>query len=117
MKRILFIDDDEDLLAAMKIFLRQQGYETAVTTSCREGLEILRSFQPDLILMDINVGSDDGRLVCRQIKEQADFEHIPVILISANDTALRTYRDYRADNFIHKPFDLSDLSKTLSKYV
>lgn len=117
MKRILFVDDDEDLLVAIKIFLGQQGYKTAVTTSCREGLEILRTFQPDLILMDINVGSDDGRLICRQIKEQADFEHIPVILISANDAALRTYRDYRADNFILKPFELSELSETLREYI
>src|SRR5579871_2143380 len=97
MKRILFVDDDVDLLAAMKILLRREGYEVAVTTSCNEGLDILANFRPDLILLDINVGNEDGRLMCRQIKEQAEYEHIPVILISANDEALETYRDYSAD--------------------
>lgn len=117
MKRILFVDDDVDLLAAMKIFLRQEGYEVAVTTSCKEGLEILRTFQPDLIILDINVGNEDGRIMCRQIKQQAEYEHIPVILISANDEALATYREYRADNAVSKPFDLSGLVNTLGTYL
>src|SRR5579872_5315306 len=80
-KRILFVDDDEDLLAAMKNILRQQGYEVAVATSCSEGLGMLETFHPDLILLDINIGSEDGRLMCRQIKEQSVYEHIPVILV------------------------------------
>lgn len=116
MKRILFVDDDEDLLAALKIFFRKQGYDVAVTTFCSEGLKILETFHPDLILLDINVGSQDGRLMCRQIKEQAAYEHIPVILISANGDALRDYHRYGADDFIAKPFDLSDLEETLCDY-
>ena len=117
MKKILFVDDDVDLLAAIKIRLRQKGFEVAVTTSCNEGLEILRTFNPDLILLDVNVGDEDGRLMCRQIKEQAEYEHIPVILVSANVEAQKTYRDYRADNFISKPFDFSGLFDTLSLYL
>lgn len=116
MKRILFVDDDEDLLTAMKIFFRHQGYEVAVTTSCSEGLKILETFHPHLILLDINVGSEDGRLMCRQIKEQAEYEHIPVILTSANDDALRDFHHYGADDFIVKPFDLSDVEETLGEY-
>lgn len=117
MKRILFVDDDEDLLAAMKIFLQQQGYEVRVTTSCSEGLNILETFHPDLILLDINVGSEDGRLMCRQIKDQAKYEHIPVILISANDDALTTYSHYGADECIVKPFDPLDLAATLKVHL
>lgn len=117
MKRILFVDDDKDLLATMKVLLRKKGYEVAVTTSCKEGLEILQAFHPDLILLDINVGDDDGRLVCRQIKEQAEYVHIPVILVSANHEALMTYRDYRADNAIVKPFKVQGLVETLHIYL
>jgi DNA-binding response OmpR family regulator len=117
MKRILFVDDDVDLLAAMKIFLQQQGYEVAVTTSCSEGLKIFETFHPHLILLDINVGGEDGRLMCRQIKEEAEYEHIPVILISANDDALTTYDHYGADDFIVKPFDPFDLAETLHVHL
>ena|ERR1700744_5007840 len=117
MKRILFVDDDVDLLLTVKALLGRKGFEVATTTSCKEALEILRAFQPDLILLDINVGDDDGRLVCRQIKEQAAYAHVPVILVSANDEALRTYRDYRADSVVKKPFDFSELVESLNVYL
>jgi DNA-binding response OmpR family regulator len=117
MKRILYVDDDIDLLEAMKIYLRKKGFDLAVTTTCEEGLEILRAFNPDLILLDVNVGGEDGRIMCRHIKEQAEYEHIPVILISAYDDALRTYRDYRADNFVGKPFEFSGLMDKLNVYL
>jgi len=113
----MYVDDEVDLLEAMKIFLRRKGFEVSVTTSCSEGLEILRTFDPDLILLDINVGSEDGRLMCRQIKAQAEYEHIPVILISAYDDALKTYRDYGADGFVGKPFEFSELMDTLNVYL
>src|SRR5579863_8269455 len=117
MKRVLFVDDDVDLLAATKTFLRKQGFDVATTTSCKEGLEILQAFQPDLVLLDINVGDEDGRLMCLRIKEQAEYEHVPVILMSANHEALTTYRDYRADNFLNKPFELSGMLNALKVYV
>jgi CheY-like chemotaxis protein len=56
MKKIMVVDDDKDLLVVMKGFLRRAGYDVVVTTSCNEGLEILASFKPDLIFIDVNVG-------------------------------------------------------------
>jgi DNA-binding response OmpR family regulator len=117
MKRILYVDDDVDLLNAMKMFLRRKGFEVEVSTSCKEGLEKLRTFHPDLILLDINVGDEDGRLMCRQIKQEANYAHIPVILVSGNNGALKTYREYGADHFIEKPFDLPDLIGTLNSFL
>ncbi len=113
----MYVDDEVDLLEAMKIFLRRKGFEVRVTTSCSEGLEILRTFNPDLILLDVNVGSEDGRVMCRQIKAQAEYKHIPVILISAYDDALKTYRDYGADSFVGKPFEFSELMDTMNVYL
>ena len=56
MKKIMVVDDEKDLLAVVKGFLKKAGYDVAVTTSCDEGLNILQSFKPDIIYMDINVG-------------------------------------------------------------
>jgi DNA-binding response OmpR family regulator len=117
MKKIMVVDDDKDLLANMKAFLRKEGYEVAVTTSCDEGSEILHSFQPDLIFLDINVGDDDGREMCKKIKAQAEYEHVPVILISANHEALKLYKDCGANSFINKPFPLSSVGNTVRDYL
>ena len=113
----MVVDDDKDLLANMKAFIKRQGYEVAVTTSCEEGLDILRTFQPDLIFMDINVGEDDGREMCRQIKAQAEYEYIPIIMISANHEDLMLYQDYGANDFMNKPFQLSMIADCIGRYL
>jgi DNA-binding response OmpR family regulator len=109
MKKIMVVDDEKDFLALIKGYLKRAGYDVAVTTSCDEGLNILNSFKPDLIYMDINVGTEDGRVMCKQIKSMAEHKHIPIILISANDDALNTYKEYQADSILKKPFQPSEL--------
>jgi DNA-binding response OmpR family regulator len=117
MNKILVVDDDVDLLTNMKSFLKKQGYEVAVTTSCKEGTEILLSFQPDLILLDVNVGDEDGRDMCRLIKNQAKYKHIPVLLISARHEELMLYDQCGASAFLKKPFELPVLADTLRSYL
>jgi CheY-like chemotaxis protein len=117
MKKIMVVDDDKDLLANMKAFISRQGYDVAVTTSCDEGMDILRSFQPDMIFLDVNIGEDDGRVMCKKIKAQAEYQHIPVILISANHEALKQHQEYGANSFISKPFPLSGIIDTISHYL
>jgi DNA-binding response OmpR family regulator len=117
MKKILVVDDDEDLLANMKKYLKRQGYEVAVTTSCDEGLQIFNSFKPDSVFLDINVGDQDGREMCLIIKTRAESRHVPVILISANHDDLKLYRDFGADSFVKKPFEFSRLIDTLNAYL
>ncbi len=113
----MVVDDDKDLLVAFKALLKRQGYDVVVTISCEEGLEILSSFKPDLIFLDINVGNDDGRNMCKRINSRAEHKHIPVILISANDEALTTYTEYGAESFLKKPFELVKLANVLSAHV
>jgi len=117
MKKIMVVDDEKDLLALAKGYLKRAGYDVAVTTSCKEGAEILTSFKPNLIFLDINVGSEDGREMCKQIKSLAEHKHIPIILISANDDSLNTYKEYDADSFLKKPFQPSQLLDVAASYL
>lgn len=87
-----------------------------MTKSCNQGLDIFYSFQPDVVLLDINVGDQDGREVCRKIKSQAEYNHIPVILISANHEALKFYVDYGANGILEKPFELIHLLRLIQTY-
>jgi len=109
MKKILVVDDNEDILFMLKSFLHLKGYEVAVSITCKEALGIFYSFQPDLVLLDVNVGEDDGRVMCKQIKSQAEYRHIPVILISANGDGLKAYEEHGASAAIEKPFNLPRL--------
>jgi CheY-like chemotaxis protein len=117
MKKIMVVDDEKDLLAAVKGVFEKAGYDVAVTTSCKEGADILASFKPNLIFLDINVGSEDGREMCKQIKSLAEHKHIPIVLISANDDALRAYKECDADSFLRKPFKPSQLLELAADYL
>jgi len=117
MKKIMVVDDEKDLLALVKGYLTRVGYDVAVTTSCKEGADILASFKPNLIFLDINVGSEDGREMCKQIKSLAEHKHIPIVLISADDDSLKTYKDYDADSFLKKPFQPSQLLDVAASYL
>ena len=117
MKKVLVVDDDTDLLVMMKTLLKRNGYDVRVTISCDEGLEIFYSFKPNLVMLDINVGNDDGREMCKKIKSQAEYQHIPVLLISANHEALQLYSDYGANAAVLKPFELNSLLDLLATHV
>ena len=109
MKKILIVDDDKDLLATLKALFIKNGFDIAVTISCSEGLVIMHTFQPDLIFLDLNVGGEDGRDMCRKIKEDADLKHIPVILISSDHEGLKEYQLYGATSFAQKPLQFTTL--------
>jgi DNA-binding response OmpR family regulator len=117
MKKVLLVDDDIDLLSVMNFFLKKNDYSVRITTSCDEGLEIFYLFQPDLVLMDINVGTQDGREMCKTIKSHAEYQHIPVILISANYDMLGMYRDYGANNILKKPFEVAQLLQIIKAQI
>jgi DNA-binding response OmpR family regulator len=117
MKKIMIVDDDKDLLVALKGFFKKEGYDVAVTTTCKEGSDILASFKPNLIFLDINIGSEDGREMCKQIKSLAEHKHIPIILISANDEALKTFKEYEADLCLKKPIQPRLLLDVVSSYL
>jgi len=117
MDKILIVEDDEDLITLLKSGLSRNGYQVRATISCKEGLEIFYQFLPDLVILDINVGNEDGREMCRQIKASAEFQLIPVIMISANDISLELYKDYGANDILKKPFLLAQIQKLISKYL
>jgi DNA-binding response OmpR family regulator len=117
MKRILIVDDDTDLLRVLKASLGKNGYEVVVTTSCGEGLRIFYEHLPDLVFLDININDQDGRDMCRKIKAHAEYQHIPVILMSANYEALRLYKTYGAIGMIKKPFNVSTILQKSQLYL
>src|SRR3982750_2874216 len=116
-KKILVIDDDEDILVSMKAWFLKQGFLVAVTTTCKEAVSILISFQPDVICLDVNVGDEDGRETCLEIKTQAAYQHIPIILFSANPEYGESFKNWKADAFMEKPFSLRELSSLVQSYI
>ena len=119
MRRILVVDDNEDILEVIKLILEDYNYE--VTTLADGGLlfDKLSENHPDLILLDVMLGKVDGRELCRVIKTQKETMDIPVILISASHQVQERYtiNGVAPDDFLAKPFDISDLLEKIEANV
>ena len=102
--RILVIDDDREMRVSLAHLLDSSGYETTLAKSGREGLDILQSETPDVILSDVRMPEMDGLEF--QIKAR-EITHVPVILISAHGDipmAVSALQD-GAYSFVEKPFE------------
>lgn len=103
-KKILVVDDQEDMLYMMKTILLKNGFEV-ITDSTGDVLELIREgIHPDLIILDINLGEKDGGDICYSLKSKAETKHIPIILVSAVMDLLQISGDCGAEDYLAKPF-------------
>ena len=113
-KRILLVDDEPGIRAALKMVL-EPGYETIAASSAQEGLQALRRESPNLVLLDIVMPGEDGLEFLEAIRaEQPD---VPVIMLSALNalkTAVEAMKRGAAD-YLTKPFDAEELRLKVSK--
>ena len=104
MKRVLVIDDNIDLLTVVQLILSAEGYKVLSFSKWREGFNSIVSFEPELIMMEVHLGTADGRNLAKQLKYQADTKHIPIILFSTTHAVIDNLVECQADGFIGKPF-------------
>ena len=105
MKYIIYVVDDSiDFLEVFSSILRRNRFHPVVVDSQNLLFENLQTMSPDLFLIDVKFGYNDGRALCRNLKLKYGLKDIPIILISANHESLLDYEEYLADDFIEKPF-------------
>lgn len=107
-EKILIVEDDRHIVALVRYILEREGYEVAVARDGVEGLEIVKEFDPDLIVLDLNMPRMDGVEVCRRVKAERDSV---VIFLTVHAERTAVARGFRAgaDDYVVKPFELDDL--------
>lgn len=113
MKKILVVDDDEDILYVVTELLTSYGFDVQ-THSTGNVSEIVKWNNPNLILLDICFFGKFGTEICKELKEQYT---IPIILFSADVKQGREFAEYNADAFVQKPFDIKQLVDTINLHV
>jgi twitching motility two-component system response regulator PilG len=110
-KRILVVDDDENILNLEKTILEQKGFDVTTAAGGSQALAILADHAFDLILLDVMMPEVDGFTVCRKIKEDARLKDIPVIFLTAKGggEALAEGFESGAVMYINKPFTANKL--------
>lgn len=115
-KKVMVAEDDEGILGVLTTILEMYGYEVMVAKD-ETSLQNMKLNLPDLILLDVWMGSSDGRKICRFLKEQKSTKHIPVIMVSATRDLDRSARLSGADDYLEKPFDMEDLINKVKKLI
>jgi len=110
-KKILLIEDEKDMAYAVTLQLEAKGYEVISAFDGKDGLDKARMKKPDLIILDLMLPKIDGYKICRMLKFDSKYQHIPIILFTARAQELdkKIGKDVGADFYITKPFEPSAL--------
>jgi len=106
--RVLVVDDERDIREAIKIYLRGEGIETIMASNGEEAIEVMKTSEIHLILMDIMMPKIDGIVATSLIRE---FSNVPIIMLTAKseDTDKIMGLSLGADDYITKPFNPMEL--------
>ncbi len=118
---VLVVDDNRDNIAIMRDYLRVRGYPVTVAYDGNEALRMFRETKPSIVLLDVMMPGKSGWEVCRLIREASanGGDEVRIIMV----TALDQWEDKRqalldgADDYLEKPFGLSDLAAAVERNV
>jgi DNA-binding response OmpR family regulator len=122
-KKILVVDDDQDLLVGLTARLKASGYTVICTTNAHSALTLARKEVPDLVILDLGLPGDEGLVVLERMRGLADLVAIPVIILSARDPVQNERRalDAGAVAYFQKPADnhqfLTTVRQTLGEPI
>ena len=114
--RILIIEDDPDVAAFEQTMLMRAGYDSRIAVTGREGLEQVKEYRPDVVLLDIGLPDVSGLELCESIAETADAYILLVSGQSSEDVKL-TGLGLGADDFITKPFSGHELIARIGSFL
>lgn len=105
-KRILLIEDEEDIAALIKLQAEISGYKLHVEVDGLNGYRAIEREKPDLVIIDIMLPGQNGLDVCRKMKNSSELKNIPVIILSAKGEELDVVLglELGADDYVAKPF-------------
>jgi len=110
-KKILVVDDEADLVETVRFVLELQGFNVLVSYNGEDALNQARKESPDLILLDIMLPKLDGYKVCRLLKFDERYKHIPILMLTAKtqEKDKTIGKETGADEYITKPFEMDEL--------
>ena len=115
-KTILVADDDVSIVDAISIMLGEIGGHEVVTEHNGDNVQnVAEQAMPDLILLDLWMSGVDGKDVCRKLKSSEKTAQIPVVIFSANRDIRTIAEEAGANDYLAKPFDMSDMLSKVEK--
>ncbi len=118
-KTIIFIDDEPDILKVTTFRLKKMGYNIITAANGKDGLELIRTENPDLVFLDLLMPVMDGYEICKLIKRDESLKDIPVVLFTAveDKRVANALKETGADGILAKPYETDELLKIVHRFV
>jgi len=118
-KRILIIDDEKDIVESIQFRLEFEGFKCLVAYDGEEALIKAKREYPDLILLDVMLPKMNGYQVCRLLKSEEQYKHIPIIMLTAKAQESDKFwgMETGADDYVTKPFKSEELIQKIQGYL
>jgi DNA-binding response OmpR family regulator len=119
LKKVLIVDDSPAQVKLMQGFLEHEGYQPVGLNDPRRVEETIHNVRPSVILLDVVMPERNGFQVCRELKGSAEFQGIPVILVTSKDSASDKYwgQQQGADAYVTKPFTKDELLRAIRRFA
>lgn len=120
LKCIVCVEDEPEMIDLIRLILGRRGFEVKGAAGGVEGLQLIRSDQPDLILLDLMMPDMDGWEVYQQLKADEKTKNIPVIVVTAKAQSIDKVLGLhiaKVDDYIAKPFSPQELVNSIEKVL
>jgi two-component system, OmpR family, alkaline phosphatase synthesis response regulator PhoP len=105
-KKILIVEDEAEIAQLVKLYLDKDGFRTAIAKTGVEGLKLIKTDRPDMVILDLMLPEMDGLEICKKIRNAPDTALLPVLMLTAkaeeSDTIIGL--ELGADDYVTKPF-------------
>jgi DNA-binding response OmpR family regulator len=118
-KRILIVEDDDNILISLNFLMTNRGYDTRTCGNGQEAVTIAAGFRPHLVLLDIMLPGQNGYEVCRTLRGNPDHANIKIVVLSAKgrDAEIARAQELGADAYLTKPFSTRDVTDTVRRLI
>ena len=119
MKKILIVDDEQDIVESLKFVLESANFTCYCAYNGEDGLRLAKELVPDLIILDVMMPKMNGYKICRLLKYDAKYKNIPILMVTARcqEEDKLIGEETGADEYITKPFDLDEVVRIAEKYL
>jgi len=118
-KKILIVDDEPDIVETLKFLVESEGFESITALDGEDALRKAKEEAPDIVILDVMLPKINGYKVCRLLKFDNKYKHIPILMVTARSQEEDKVigEETGADEYITKPFDINNLLEKIHLYL
>ena len=119
MKKILIVDDEPDIVETLKFLVESEGFEGITAMDGEDAFKKAKEMNPDIIILDVMLPKINGYKVCRLLKFDSKYKHIPILMVTARSQEEDKIigEETGADEYITKPFDIEEVIRKIHFYL